>query len=388
MWLTQGTPRAWDIDVRDSPTRLIAVGVEFGWGSAGKLSAILHALRGRYRNIAVESLRSWLGADILAPGLIDRWLRLESPQDLLPREWDPDRYRGALVVLDPERARLFTEQGIPTIYVDSLPYLWTEADPTPGQPWAYLAQRMPEVDPSPVLSGIAGLEWVDAIVHPVVAELAQTRQVSPNTALISLGGVGSVHASADVGRNYARAVLGPAIAALRANGVRDIRVVGGAVTGVEFAEGVRGERLSHESFLEAVCRSEHVLMSPGLTGMMEALALGVRPVLLPAQNVSQVHNANWAAKIVADSRIVRWPNSTIDSLAMDRGRSEAERVMMIYREIGQVRTGDRLRLERAVDGALRSAAMVPRQPFRLGFDGADQVVDRIAAMLGIAFRRA
>lgn len=103
--------------------------------------------------------------------------------------------------------------GCPTVYVDSLPFLWTPADPIPTDVAAYCAQRCQEL-PAPAaaaLEGVKNLRWVEAIV-PTPTQPAPLHRAS--LAVINVGGLAAPGSSA--AQDYLNLVLDPAIDALEA----------------------------------------------------------------------------------------------------------------------------------------------------------------------------
>lgn len=113
-------------------SRTVAVaGVDFGWGSSGKLSAVLAALqsRGGERSRFV-GLASGLGRPVLAGSPVERWFDLPEaePERELARIVREQQVAAALVVLDGGLARALGDCGVPVVFVDSLPFLWTEGD--------------------------------------------------------------------------------------------------------------------------------------------------------------------------------------------------------------------------------------------------------------------
>jgi len=73
---------------------------------------------------------------------------------------------AALCILDIDVANDLLAAGIPTVYVDSLPFPWRPADGVPLHATKYLAQLTPDLPATcwDVLSEIECLEWIEGIV--------------------------------------------------------------------------------------------------------------------------------------------------------------------------------------------------------------------------------
>ena len=220
--------------------------------------------------------------------------------------------------------------GLPVVFVDSLPYLWTANDMLPLDADIYCAQMCYAL-PSlcwPVMRTIQKLRWVEAIVP-------QRRRGSRGGggAVVNVGGLHSLY-SAESGDRYARCVL-PAVL----TGIQRAEVPVTAVCGNFNEDLVRmirehvpestsvGRLLPHE-FNAAVGNAEVLFTSPGSTTILQADALGVPFVLLPPQNVSQILNAEWLGPPGNEMSALRWPAHLFDLAELEEiGRASCrERV--------------------------------------------------------------
>src|SRR4051794_32111648 len=101
---------------------VVVAGVEFGWGSAGKLDAILEELR-RMGDVRVVVLGTRLGRPVLGAAPVEAWYEdwpLEDGE--LHQLLQKHGVTAGLVVLDPAAADRLESAGVPTVYVDSIPY--------------------------------------------------------------------------------------------------------------------------------------------------------------------------------------------------------------------------------------------------------------------------
>jgi hydroxymethylcytosylglucuronate/cytosylglucuronate synthase len=302
--------------VDDSATPAIAVcGVDFGWGSAGKLSAILSAIA-RHGGLRTIVFGTKLGRPVLAGVNVEAWYEVWPSDGLVMRSvLERHRVAAAVVVLDPLAADRLVAAGIPTVYVDSIPYLWTPADKLPTQVTAYCAQRSPDLPEIAMeaLGKVARLIWIEA----VIADSLSRKTGSSHTAVLNFGGL---HSPANPKGNphYLALVAPPAIRALVDAGYDPIEVCGNlaAMELGDLASGlgvsVRVGSRSHEDFIAALCNADLLLTSPGLTTLLEASAIGIPTLCLPPQNLSQIFNGQRFASVFGPECQISWPSAMLD----------------------------------------------------------------------------
>ncbi|MEU7107040.1 hydroxymethylcytosylglucuronate/cytosylglucuronate synthase [Streptomyces sp. NPDC046215] len=385
-------------------------GAEFGWGSSGKLSAVLAALRGRAaRPLRFVGLASGLGRPLLAEHPIDRWYDLPGSAHDVPGALTDvvraERVDAAVVVLDGAAAMALETAGVPTVFVDSLPFLWTEGDRSalPLDVSAYCAQSCVELPAEcrGVLESVRALHWVEAVIGTGPgAGAAPAAPAGPfRTALVSLGGLRAPHLGDWT--PYPRLVVPAALEALAAYGVREVHVAGNlpAGTAEQIANGpasapvrVTAGALSHSAFLRRLADCDVLLASPGLTTLLEAGSLAVPTVCLPPQNLSQIFNGRFHSRAVRRDVRVVWPSGVFaedEALAL-RAAGEDAALQVIYRGIaGAAAAPDR---RRSTAGAVRDgvlAALHRATPAAdwggltgsVGTRGAAQVADTLLGIL-------
>lgn len=309
-------------------TPAIAIcGVDFGWGSAGKLSAIVQACLQYRSQLRFVVLGTQLGRRVLAGTAVDAWYgHWPSDPVALRALFDRHGVSAGLVVLDPHAAQAFESAGCPTAFVDSLPYLWTAADTLPFDVAAYCAQQcphLPEASWRP-LSRISRLHWVGGIVSRMPST---TRD--PGLAVLNLGGLHSP-ANPDGNPIYLRLVLGPALAALARAGYRTVHICGNLNTAdvpvsAEHASlAIHIGPRPHAEFLALLSQAGLLMTSPGLTTLLESSAAQTPTVCLPPQNLSQIFNGDRFAALVSAGCHVRWPRTVLDLTAVERARMGGE----------------------------------------------------------------
>ncbi|GHF55236.1 hypothetical protein GCM10010218_40830 [Streptomyces mashuensis] len=391
------------------PVAVALAGAEFGWGSSGKLSAVLSALRDR-SPVALRfvGLASGLGRPVLAERSDIAWYDLpgsaEGRRAALGEIVRSQGVRAALVVLDGPLAMDLEAAGVPTVFVDSLPFLWTEGDRAalPLDVTVYCAQRSTELPPEcrDVLASVRSLRWVEAVVATAgdapAPRLAPPAAVRPwRRALVSLGGLRAPRLADWTG--YPRVVVPAALQALAAQGVREAHLAGNVPPGLlaGFVERpplrVTAGPLPHGAFLAEMASCDVLLASPGLTTLLEAGRLGVPTVCLPPQNLSQIFNGRAHSRAVGADVRVPWPDDVFreeDALAL-RAKGEEHALEHVYAGIGEAaaRAGgapavtalrDALlaALDRAAEGADWGALTAG-----VGTGGAAQVADAVLAIV-------
>ncbi|GAA3032869.1 hypothetical protein GCM10020000_07390 [Streptomyces olivoverticillatus] len=335
------------------PVTVALSGVDFGWGSSGKLSAVLSALSERSPvPLRFVGLDSGLGQPVLAEHPVEHWYDLpDSAPDVHATVDEVVRFhrvRAAVVVLDGRVAKTLEAVGVPTVFVDSLPFLWTDGDrpALPLDATVYCAQRCLELPPEceGVLASIPGLRWVEAVIGTPPAPRAERRAGRPcRKVVVSLGGL-RAPLLADW-TNYPRVVLPAVLEALATHGVREVRLVSNLPAGLlaEFIERapaplrVTAGLLPHRAFLAELADCDALLASPGLTTLLEAGSLGVPTVCLPPQNLSQIFNARAHSRAVGADVRAAWPEDVLredEALAL-RSKGEKHALDLIYTAIGK-----------------------------------------------------
>jgi hydroxymethylcytosylglucuronate/cytosylglucuronate synthase len=308
-------------------------GVDFGWGSAGKLAAIL-AATAQHGGLRTIVLGTQLGRPVLAGARVDAWYEKwpRSPaalRSLLRRHG----VAAGLVVLDPSAAERLEDVGVPTVYVDSIPYIWTRADPVPTQVTAYCAQRgadLPE-ESRAALAPVARLMWIDAILP----ERRGRMTAGARTAVLNFGGL---HSPTNMSGNphYLALVAAPSIRALADAGYRHIEVCGN-VSAAELAASAVADGVSmrigsrtHEDFTAILSAADLLLTSPGLTTLLEASTVGTPTLCLPPQNLSQVFNGQRFASAFGNECLIAWPRNTLDLNRLAKVRRRGEDVALRF----------------------------------------------------------
>ena len=299
-------------------TSAVAVAVcEFGWGSIGKLRLVLDALPDGTPLIPYRF--TGVAEDLLG---LDRSRHRISDADV-------SEARVALVINDPPMADELAALGVPVIYVDSLPYLWTSESevPRPESTVVYCAQKFPRgrLQPFPVLAQRSDLTWIDPIVP------AGRRRTGGEGVVVNIGGVHS-HVAQDDLAAYESLVLPPTLDALVRMGMPILAVCGHVSDEMSAAlHRILGQdtpvgRQSPKEFESLLRRADLLVSSPGSTTLLQAMVIGLPTVLLPPQNLSQILNARIFSR--SDSEPMRWPTDVLCEDSIDAMRHEGEEVVV------------------------------------------------------------
>lgn len=339
--------------------RLLCSAIDFGFGSAGKLDAILQHLPEAEVTFMDSEFGSLIGLDSVSQTL--------SHIDTV------DGFDAALVVLNPGLADDLTQRGIDVVYVDSLPHLWGANDFVCTEVTAYCAQRVGDLN----LRSVEALAEVRHLVEveAIIPDTSPTRRLN-GRALVNIGGVHSPFAGRT--SRYASLVVPPMVEMLL-NAGYNVRVLGNVddSTRAALPAEVESGPVPHARMVELLSSSSVLFTSPGMTTLLEAGAAGIPTVLLPPQNVSQVLNADRVTGTTAahPSR-VDWAHDVLDldQVRLLSRRSELEALEYVYARIESAPSSGRL-AEDAVARISAGAGWLTRYTDRVGANGAAQVAD-------------
>ncbi len=368
--------------------KLLVNATNFGLGSAGKIASVLAELPG---STAVV-YGSELGANVFDRSVpIAGRVPSGTPLEQVISEYDPD---VALVALDPDVANELGRLRFPVVYLDSLPFMWTQPEEVPAGVDAYLAQRSPLVPaagPDGPLRAVGNLHWIGAIVPCVRPEPPDTDD-APEV-VVNLGGLASWFSPAD-DLAYPTLILPPLLAELRHAGYGSVLIttstaavpVVEAVVEGHGGAGVTVRSMPHPEFLTAIAHCRLLVTSPGLTTLLESGHLRTHTLVLPPQNLSQCLNIAGVTAVGGGARCVAWPGDLLDLEEVERLRQQGEQVAVdfIYRSLERGR--DRRDLRGDLRGAMAAAlAAAPSSPAAaltdlIGVDGARQVARHLRSL--------
>jgi hydroxymethylcytosylglucuronate/cytosylglucuronate synthase len=375
------------------PLHVLAAAIPFGLGPAGKLATLVEDAPW----ISWYACGDEFDLSIFEPGAFrgHLWSRDRDALRDFARSRHIDR---AIVVLDPPLALLLEEIGIAVLYVDSLPFLWTDADLVPTRVTAYCAQLCLDL-PKPAwrqLGSVRNLIWTQGIVPRDRPRWQNSKRVGQF--LVNFGGLSSPHSE---GLSYAEAVLPPLLQAIDRSdcqklmvtsskaGVQVLRSVGQTAKGASTRIQLEFCTLPKKVFLREIGRSEIFLTSPGLTTLLETAGIQTPTILLPPQNLSQYSNERMHRMAFPEHESILWPTKNLDFVSLEPHLQKGEELVVkrIDHSLAQLR-GDaeiREKLEIAFRMAL---ARVRKCGVRtksildvIGGDGSAQILEVLGGLL-------
>ncbi|MFF4750324.1 hypothetical protein ACWD5R_15270 [Streptomyces sp. NPDC002514] len=297
---------------------VLAAVSDFGWGSIGKLRLILDRLGGV--DVALdEATASWANSG-----------ELLGARHRVAGHRDRRDAAVALVINDPRAADEISDIGVPVVYVDSLPYLWTLPSEIPRRAALHCAQRSPlaELPAGSPLHGRQDLRWIEPIVPP-----ARRRGGRGEGCVVNVGGMHS-HLVGGASDAYLRLVVIPLVERLVDGGHTVSAVCGNLpdwacarVTGLVPSTTTIGVH-SGRRFEEILSRSDILFTSPGSTTMLQAAAVGIPTVLLPPQNLSQILHPR--IYLTPSRSVLHWPSGVLDPETVEKLRPSGEDAVLEY----------------------------------------------------------
>ena len=242
-------------------------------------------------------------------------------QEILRKFVEKNRIRCAVSVLDPELAIICKQLGLTVIYIDSIPFVWTEADIIPRNADYYCAQKYPGY-PEGVALNVQHLIWVDPIVC-----CPYTSEYRNDYIVVNFGGL---HSPFGEGEEYYLMIMKVLLSIFDKN---LIRIAGGKnavkLTREHYPE-LHCQTYTHEAFLQLVSSSALFITSPGLTTIYETCGMDIRTVILPPQNLSQFYNADIAEKSCREICRLDWDAAVLSKESIGRFCSSPEEVAVGY----------------------------------------------------------
>lgn len=301
--------------------KVLACAIGFGLGPSGKLSTIVN-----YN----EQFEWYACGDKLDLSIYKKnpfidccWSKNEKDLENFVKKY---LIKCAVNVLDQELAITLKKIGIEVIYVDSLPFMWTNSDIIPYDADYYCAQKYPNYFIRPVLEPVKNLIWVE----PIIFEIAENKE---NTGIVI--NFGGLHSPFGEGREYFEVIMKALFPIISA---QNIHITGGnnVVKLVKkLFPSLHCQTYSHEEFLKLVAGAELFITSPGLTTIYETCGMNIKTVVMPPQNLSQFYNVSIAEKVCKNVKVLSWKHDSLnfDSLKCFSDKSEEETVRYIYEQI-------------------------------------------------------
>jgi hydroxymethylcytosylglucuronate/cytosylglucuronate synthase len=242
----------------------------------------------------------------------------------------PQQSSVAVVINDPITANSIGDLGVPVVYVDSLPYLWTRDAEIPSRDKVayYCAQKFPTelLSIASPLRHWEGIHWIDPIVP------ASHSRRGGQGIVISFGGLQSPLVGNPVDA-YLSLVLFPLIEVLKASGRKISAVCGNLST--DTCQRLRallpdcsiGPQTPY-TFERTLQDADLLITSPGSTTILQAMSIQLPTLLLPPQNLSQFFNAGFFSK--PGTNTMQWPARVLDFAKVEQSRPQGQAAVHAY----------------------------------------------------------
>lgn len=361
--------------------KIVAITSNFGLGPVGKLSSIINASGDEFEWYA---LGQEFDTKIFEKNKFKKvlWTEQEEQMKQFIKE---NNIKYALVILKNKYARLLKSIGVKVIYVDSLPFMWTEEDAKSGKiPYdldIYCAQKTIELtDKSKELfSKVKNLKWVNPII-PTGKKIVQNS--IDNNIIINVGGL---HSPIGNGEEYINVVIKPLIECLKYK-YKDKNIIltcgNKAKKSLEKAlkeYNIGVETFKQEEFINKVGKCFLFFTSPGLTTLLEIANLDKKVIVLPPQNLSQFYNLEYSKKILREYKIIDWNREGLSlNDFKDINLLESEIVILIYNTIKKLQTREEIINEKNYIMNILNANFINNKNYiKQKQDGANEVVECI-----------
>lgn len=276
----------------------------------------------------------------------------------------------AVVVLDGDIANLLLEIGLKVIFIDCIPFIWTDVEIEEGflplKSTVYCAQKYQYIPDSAkkVLNQVQNLKWINPIVPLKIDEIEIDFS---DYVLINLGGM---HSMIGNGKDYAERILIPLINVLNRKKYNNIIITCGteAQNNVkEIINNIKGnmniivDTFQQNIFLNLVKKSNLFFTSPGSTTMFETSALNKETILLPPQNLSQFYDLKNMQGVIKKVKMLNWniKELSLEYLSKYLNKGELYVVDLIYQKIRDLKKiGFEKEFETEIEKILKADYMI------------------------------
>lgn len=192
---------------------------------------------------------------------------------------------------NPISARYAMDLGCRVAYVDTLFWMWEAIDAVVTKADAYIVQDFAGVEENRSRIGREIKNFHK--VGPLIDVADSKRREKENLCIVSFGGQESNYSSGDLAFRFSKILSGIIIRCFDAIGYDGfISFRGRSSIMQRLSQCYTGNNyefrfVPHREHVQDLNRAQYHLLSPGLTGMFEAIALNIPSLLLPGQNYSQ-----------------------------------------------------------------------------------------------------
>ena len=296
--------------------RNIIIGTNnFGLGPVGKVSSIVTGLSDEYSFFACGNE---FDLNIFKDGTFKDTL-FSKDKEKIANFIKKHKINYAIVVLDVELATILMDLNVKVIFVDSLPFMWTQADIDEGllplDATVYCAQKCCNLTEASkkVLAQVKNLKWI----NPIQSKFEKKyRPYKEDYIHINVGGL---HSPIGNGESYIKTVIIPLLKIFKSE---KIIITCGTTAKISIlnelknegidSRNIKVETLQQKDFISSINNAKLFLTSPGLTTIYETESLHKPTIILPPQNLSQFYNIEYAKKILDEYKTINWDTQKLN----------------------------------------------------------------------------
>lgn len=296
--------------------RNIIIGTNnFGLGPVGKVSSIVTCLSDEYSFFACGNE---FDLNIFKDGTFKDTL-FSKDKEKIANFIKKHKINYAIVVLDVELATILMDLNVKVIFVDSLPFMWTQADIDEGllplDATVYCAQKCCNLTEASkkVLAQVKNLKWI----NPIQSKFEKKyRPYKEEYIHINVGGL---HSPIGNGESYIKTVIIPLLKIFKSE---KIIITCGTTAKISIlnelknegidSRNIKVETLQQKDFISSINNAKLFLTSPGLTTIYETESLHKPTIILPPQNLSQFYNIEYAKKILDEYKTINWDTQKLN----------------------------------------------------------------------------
>lgn len=296
--------------------RNIIIGTNnFGLGPVGKVSSIITGLSDEYNFFACGNE---FDLNIFNNGIFKDTL-FSKDKEKISNFVEKYNIDYAIVVLDVELATILMNLNVKVIFVDSLPFMWTQADIDEGllplDATVYCAQKCCNLTEASkkVLAQVKNLKWI----NPIQSKFEKKyRPYKEEYIHINVGGL---HSPIGNGESYIKTVIIPLLKIFKSE---KIIITCGTTAKISIlnelknegidSRNIKVETLQQKDFISSINNAKLFLTSPGLTTIYETESLHKPTIILPPQNLSQFYNIEYAKKILDEYKTINWDTQKLN----------------------------------------------------------------------------
>ena len=296
--------------------RNIIIGTNnFGLGPVGKVSSIVTGLSDEYSFFACGNE---FDLNIFKDGTFKDTL-FSKDKEKIANFIKKHKINYAIVVLDVELATILMDLNVKVIFVDSLPFMWTQADIDEGllplDATVYCAQKCCNLTEASkkVLAQVKNLKWI----NPIQSKFEKKyRPYKEEYIHINVGGL---HSPIGNGESYIKTVIIPLLKIFKSE---KIIITCGTTAKISIlnelknegidSRNIKVETLQQKDFISSINHAKLFLTSPGLTTIYETESLHKPTIILPPQNLSQFYNIEYAKKILDEYKTINWDTQKLN----------------------------------------------------------------------------